>query len=140
MPAVQTLFTNTILDGKNLMAVNISKTYPRRHEPDGKGSTYECARGNWRVSKKRVESIDYVLAVSEGIIVGVYRPVRWVESKVAPGRFEFEGEKVREGDFVGKDVTSLFAGRSNPVKYYFGKENLNSRPPALPIFTEIEPP
>ena len=36
---------------------------------------------------------------------------------VAPGRFEFEGEKVREGDFVGKDVTSLFAGRSNPVKY-----------------------
>lgn len=117
MPAVQTLFTNTILDGKNLMAVNISKTYPRRHEPDGKGSTYECARGNWRVSKKRVESIDYVLAVSEGIIVGVYRPVRWVESKVAPGRFEFEGEKVREGNFVGRDVTSLFAGRSNPVKY-----------------------
>ena len=93
MPAVQTLFTDTILDGKNLMAVNISKTYPNRHDPDGRGSTYECARKYWRVSKKRVES------------------------KVAPGRFEFEGEKVREGDFVGKDVTSLFAGRSNPVKY-----------------------
>lgn len=117
MPAVQTLFTDTILDGKNLMAVNISKTYPNRHDPDGRGSTYECARKYWRVSKKRVESINYVLAVSDGIIVAVYKPVRWVESKVAPGRFEFEGEKVREGDFVGKDVTSLFAGRSNPVKY-----------------------
>ena len=117
MPAIQTLFTNTILDGKKIMAVNISKTYPTRHDQDGRGSTYECARKYWRVSKKRAESINYVLAVSEGVIVAVYKPVRWVESKVAPRRFEFEGEKVREGDFVGKDVTNLFAGRSNPVKY-----------------------
>lgn len=40
-----------------------------------------------------------------------------MESKVMPGRLEFEGEKVREGDLVGMDVSSMFAGRSNPVKY-----------------------
>lgn len=67
--------------------------------------------------RKRAESMNYVLAVSDGVIVAVYRPVRWMESKVMPGRLEFEGEKVREGDLVGMDVSSMFAGRSNPVKY-----------------------
>ena len=37
--------------------------------------------------------MNYVLAVSDGVIVAVYRPVRWMESKVMPGRLEFEGEK-----------------------------------------------
>lgn len=117
MPAVQTMFADTFLAGKKIMAVNISKLYPNRHDPDGRGSTYECARKYWRASKKRAESMNYVLAVSDGVIVAVYRPVRWMESKVMPGRLEFEGEKVREGDLVGMDVSSMFAGRSNPVKY-----------------------
>ena len=117
MPAVQTMFADTFLAGKKIMAVNISKLYPNRHDPDGRGSTYECARKYWRASKKRAESMNYVLAVSDGVIVAVYRPVRWMESKVMPGRLEFEGEKVREGDLVGMDVSSMFTGRSNPVKY-----------------------
>lgn len=117
MPAIQTMFKDTFLEGKKIMAVNITKSYPKRHDSEGRGSTYECARKYWKVSKKKAESIQYVVAVSDGVIVAIYRPVKWNESKDMPGRLEFEGEKVREGQLVGMDVTSIFAGHSNPVKY-----------------------
>ncbi len=118
MPATQAIFKDTVLFGKKVLAVNISKTYPFRHDADGRGSTYECARKFWKVSLKRAESVDYVLAISEGKAVALYRPVRWIPSAGEPGKYEFEGEKVRENPMAGVNVESVFAGRSNPVKYF----------------------
>lgn len=117
MPATQSIFKDTVLFGKKVMAVNISKTYPTRHEPDGRGSTYECSRKFWKVSLKRAESVDFVLAISDGKPVAVYRPVRWGASS-QPGKYEFEGEKVRENPLAGVNAESVFAGRSNPVRYF----------------------
>lgn len=117
MPATQSIFKDTVLFGKKVMAVNISKTYSTRHEPDGRGSTYECSRKFWKVSLKRAESVDFVLAISDGKPVAVYRPVRWVASS-QPGKYEFEGEKVRENPLAGVNAESVFAGRSNPVRYF----------------------
>lgn len=118
MPATQTIFKDTVLFGKKVMAVNISKTYPNRHDSNGRGSTYECARKFWKVSLKRAESVDFVLAISDGKPVAVYRPVRWVASSVEPGKYEFEGEKVRENPLAGVNAESVFAGRSNPIRYF----------------------
>ena len=84
MPANHPIFQGTFLFGKKLLAVNISKNYQERHAPDGRGSTYECARKYWRLSKKRAEDVDYVIAVADGRVVGIYRPKSWSASKEVP--------------------------------------------------------
>lgn len=117
MPANHPIFQGTFLFGKKLLAVNISKNYKERHAPDGRGSTYECARKYWRLSKKRAEDVDYVIAVADGRVVGIYRPKSWSASKEVPGKFEFEGEKIRENPVAVADALWVFAGRSNPVRY-----------------------
>lgn len=117
MPANHPIFQGTFLFGKKLLAVNISKNYQERHAPDGRGSTYECARKYWRLSKKRAEGVDYVIAVADGRVVGIYRPKNWSASKEVPGKFEFEGEKIRENPIAAADALWVFAGRSNPVRY-----------------------
>lgn len=51
------------------------------------------ARENIALSKKRAEDVDYVIAVADGRVVGIYRPKNWSASKEVPGKFEFEGRK-----------------------------------------------
>ena len=55
----------------NCMIVNISLsiTYD--------GSIYDAARRCWRASKTRAEAADYVLAVADGIVKGVFKPEKW---------------------------------------------------------------
>lgn len=93
MPANHPIFQGTFLFGKKLLAVNISKNYQERHAPDGRGSTYECARKYWRLSKKRAEGVDYVIAVADGRVVGIYRPKSWSASKEVPGNSNLKAKK-----------------------------------------------
>jgi len=55
------------------------------------GSIYDAARRCWRASKTKAEAADYVLAVVDGIVKGVFKPEKW---KVTTAK-ECEEEKDR---------------------------------------------
>lgn len=94
---------------------------------------YEITRGVWRLSRRRVENVEYAFAVFDGIIRQVYRVKSWHKAGTTryytvsqsgrrrPHRLEFIGEeaprKIRE-IYIDKSVERLFSrGSQNPVVY-----------------------
>jgi hypothetical protein len=47
---------------------------------------YDLVRGVWRVSKDKVNNIDYVFGVYRSLIVAVFKPTEWFVCKEAPDR------------------------------------------------------
>ncbi|GAB4153073.1 MAG: hypothetical protein Tsb009_29320 [Planctomycetaceae bacterium] len=95
-------------------------------------SLYNAVRFAWKISIKRAMKADYVLATSQGIIVGAYIADEWLEAteenfpglwdERAEGRFGFVGREAPEDIskmYVGKRVPDKFRkrGASNPIKY-----------------------
>ncbi|CAN5156536.1 hypothetical protein BH23BAC1_BH23BAC1_26820 [soil metagenome] len=84
-------------------------------------------------SKNKVKDVEYVLAVNQGLIVGVFKPLEWKEGTIEnfpefnldlPGRLgfnEIEADHEVEIMYVGKKIPAKFRkkGASNPVKYSF---------------------
>ena len=94
---------------------------------------YNATRFSWKISKKKVEDVEYVLAVIQGMIVGVFKPLKWMEANMenfpefgeeVPGRIAFVGEEAERGVkemYMRKRVPDRFRkrGAANPVKYSF---------------------
>ncbi|WP_418551471.1 hypothetical protein [Prevotella sp.] len=100
---------------ERVVCFNVTKTYRNKE----RGSIYECARKYWHVSGLRVKKAEYVFAVSDGLIIGVYRPLRWyiTDSKKYEGRWEFEGEALTDSPYLDKSVGNLFYHKRNSVAY-----------------------
>ncbi len=86
-----------------------------------RGSLYEAVRGNWVVDIKKAERADYVLAVINKIVRGVFTVCKWVPSS-EPRRFKFTGCEVKGSvadAYVGKLIPTEFSkqGRANPIAY-----------------------
>lgn len=93
-------------------------------------SVYEATRFAWRVNKQQAEKADFVCAVHQGIIVGVFVVDEWLEANSnnfpgredMPGRYGYNG---REAPFeikqlyIGKRIPDKFRrkGAANPIKY-----------------------
>lgn len=43
---------------------------------------YDATRYAWKISKKKVEEVEYVLSVIQGMILGVYKPTEWKEASI----------------------------------------------------------
>lgn len=92
-------------------------------------SLYERVRGNWNLNRKRVEKVDYVLAVYDGVIIGVFKPEKWeVVEDLAPNvkkrkRLKFSGEIVEDKNildrYLHKKIPPKSKGNANPIKYLF---------------------
>ena len=52
-------------------------------------SIYDAVRKSWRLNVKRAEEAEYVLAVSKGLVIGVFAPEKW--EKYPDGRWGFVG-------------------------------------------------
>ncbi len=93
-------------------------------------SVYEAVRHAWRLSKSKAEQAELVLALQQGLVVGVFVPEKWMKAtaKNFPGRPDRPG---RWG-FVGYEAPEEIAkhylrtrlpdsmrkrGAANPVKY-----------------------
>ncbi len=95
------------------------------------GSVYEAVRRSWILSRDRARRADYVLAVIDGVCVGVFKATEWVASPP-----DLNGEKKPPGkprsEFVGKEVSGAVAdqyvnrvvppsvwrpGAANPIRY-----------------------
>ena len=122
-----------------VLIIRVSKLY--RESPSmTEIELFEITRGVWRLGERK-NNIEYVFSVYDGIILEVYRVLKWFpaltltyetrsiqaiktvkgEKINMDGRWEFNGkiadEKIRS-KYIGKSVKHLFPqGASNPVKY-----------------------
>ncbi|MDN2581397.1 hypothetical protein [Aquibium sp. ELW1220] len=94
---------------------------------------YEGCRGVWRMSRSRAERAELVMPVTEGVVVGVFVPERWIDATVAdfpahitedlPGRIGFDGhpaDKAIRDLYIGKRLPAdLETGTQNPVRYSY---------------------
>jgi len=96
-----------------MLAIIINRTITEK-------SIYDAVRYAWKVNKKRAAKAEYVLAVCNGLIVGVFQPHQWYE---ATPEFFPETDEIWEGrrGFVGvtapEDVSKLYMGKRLPAKF-----------------------
>ena len=93
-------------------------------------SLYEATRYAWRLSQKKANQAEVILATVQGLIVAAFKATEWMEAKPEyfpgkeeiPGRYGFIGGdapiEIQE-KYVGKRVPDEFRkkGASNPIKY-----------------------
>ena len=98
-----------------------------------KNSIYDATRFAWKIDKKKAESAEYVLAVMQGLIVGVFKAYEWKEAVIqnfpefhqnVPGRYGFIGEEAEDSIkqmYIRKRVPDKYRkkGAANPIKYSF---------------------
>lgn len=98
-----------------IVCFNISRTYLLCERP----SVYDCTRKYWRLNKARAENADLVFGVCSGIIIGVFKPARWflTDNPQYHGRYEFEGEEIKDSPFINMSIAHLMGKRQNPVMY-----------------------
>ncbi len=94
---------------------------------------YSATRCAWKVSKKKIVEVEYVLSVIRGMIAGVFKPMEWMAATAEnfpelprdiPGRMGFIGKTAEEPVrklYKGKRVPLRYRkrGAANPVKYSF---------------------
>jgi hypothetical protein len=109
-----------------LLLITINKSASER-------SIYDACRFAWRLSSRKIEEVEYVLAVIQGLIVGVFKPLRWMEANThnfpefhvnRPGRLGFVGEEAEESVrrlYMGTRIPNAYRkkGAANPVRYTF---------------------
>lgn len=83
----------------------------RQETIDMYGSVYEAVRKSWKVNRRRIEKIPYVLASCNGIVKEVFAVDRWYEDEDAPGRFMFDKKD------TPKEIQKLFKGKLIPEQY-----------------------
>lgn len=102
-------------------------------------SLYEATRYAWKVSKKKAAQAEVVLATVQGLIVGAFTPLHWLDATPAnfpgreevPGRLGFVGQdappEIKEL-YVGKRVPDKYRkpGAANPIKYTWGMQTEES--------------
>lgn len=90
-----------VLTGEHrLLAITVNKLQGRR---DPK-VIFDLIRYCWPLSQRRAETVDYVLALDRGVVVGVFKPLSWAPARAAdfpdiagiidePHRLAFQGER-----------------------------------------------
>lgn len=111
--------------GEPLILISIAKSYEEEK------SIYDAVRGVWRVNVDKARTFRLVLAHRHGVVVGVFRPTKWLPAtkdnfrwlpEDIPGRFGFEGdtaEPAAESRYINRRVPDEFRrkGAANPVRF-----------------------
>lgn len=116
----------------NVVLININSYEGSIYDTD---SLLRQTQKAWRMSKAKAEKSDYVLSVRRGVVIGAFKPKRWVQAMKSnfpglefdiPNRIGFFGEKASE------DVWTLYVGSNgkqinnnslkhsqNPIRYSY---------------------
>lgn len=108
----------------SLVVISINRTAPER-------SIYEAVRYAWKINPKRAEEADYVLAVIQGLIVGVFKVDTWLPARpeyfpatnsARDGRWGFIGSDAPDDiqrHYVRTRLPDDFRrkGAANPIRY-----------------------
>lgn len=86
---------------------------------------YEATRFAWKLSQKRAEETEVVLASEKGIIRGAFIPEKWLEATVDnfPGRPNEPGRLGFIGHEAPPEIKNIYVGRRIPDDYRFGTAN-----------------
>ena len=111
--------------GEPLILISIGRLFNREEF-----SVYEAVRAVWKLDRNRAAKYNLVLARHQALVVGAYRPDKWLEATSdnfprlesdEPGRWGFEGSRAGDvwDDYVGKRVPDKFLvqGAANPIRY-----------------------
>ncbi len=110
----------------NLVIINVNRTASER-------SLYEAVRYAWKISPKKADGADYVLAAQRGLIVGAFVATSWLPATpenfpgtAAPreGRWGFVGHEAPihiQKLYIRKRIPDSFRkkGAANPIRYVF---------------------
>ncbi len=110
----------------NIILISISKTFD-----DEAISIYDAARCCWIIDPERARQNELVLAHRRGLVVGVFRPARWMKATMAnfprltqnePRRWGFEGMEAEEevaNLYLRKRVPNSYRakGAANPIRF-----------------------
>lgn len=109
--------------------ININNQYVRNLQTE---QIYQATKEIWRIDDKRVDDIKYVLSEYRGLIVEVFRVVRWYPKKRGYNAtakkagqtymgYGFEGvvaEDAIRNKYINKSIAhKKVRGRSNPIAY-----------------------
>ena len=97
---------------------------------------YHATRGHWKASLNKVKKVDYVLSLINGIVRGVYKPLKWftvdpnenyfgpnskvLENQNEKGRVYFEGVIAPKDiliKYINKKIDNKKILSQNPVVY-----------------------
>ena len=86
------------------------------HTASEADSIYEAVRYAWPLSKKNVKEVEYVLAVVKGLVVGVFKPTKWLEATKDnfPGRGGDPKKLGFEGVEAPDDIKKIYIGTRVP--------------------------
>ena len=93
------------------------------------GGVYEAVRRSWIIDRNKAKRANYILAVIDGVCVGIFKSCKWKlssgeeEKPKRKQRSEFTGTEVHEGSvyksyynkIVPADIRAL--GAANPIRY-----------------------
>ena len=112
MPAHETARVEAIFRDR-VMVVEVYKS-----QADGR-SLYDAARYAWRANLRRAENVDYVLAVKNREIIGVFVPTKWLPATPNnfPGQPPTPPKRI---GFIGleapPEIQARYRGRLVPAK------------------------
>jgi hypothetical protein len=99
---------------ESLILISIGQTYK-----DETKSIYDAVRGTWRIDPKKVDKYRLVLAHRRGLVLGAFRPIRWLPATTT--NFPWLDEDLPrigfEGDPADAATASLYVGRRVPDQY-----------------------
>ena len=111
------------ISGEKLLCININKTYnrPDKDYYGKRDNIYEATRKYWKLNGNRARTADYVLAIYQGIVRAVFKPIEWHISNVKfeiGDRWEFTGEEVVDSPYLNVSVKDYIKkGNQNPIRY-----------------------
>lgn len=104
-----------IVPQHRLMAIIVNVSFR-----EGARSRYDATRFAWKVSLHRARQVEYVLAVSGGLVREVYQPTRWAEANASnfPGLTTAHASKRKgfEGVEAPDTVRKLYVGTRLPPR------------------------
>ncbi len=84
-------------------------------------SIYEAVRCAWKVNKRRAEKCELVLARRGKLVVGVFRPTKWIEATHANFPKELDSDLPGKWGFVGDnpepEVEQIYLNKRVPDQY-----------------------
>jgi uncharacterized protein len=113
------------LSQHKLLVVNVGMSYKERN-------LYDATRHSWPVAINRVENAEYVLSVKGGVVIGVFKPEKWMHITpenlkyfpgldATPDKCGFIGAEAPEeirNLYFQKRIPKQKRGAQSPIRYF----------------------
>ena len=113
-----------------LLMINVNRSTTGVSTPEA--DVYEAVRFSWKLNENKAQKSDFVLALQQGLVIGVFVPKKWLEAteKNFPGKEDCPGRWGFIGEEAPSEIKKLYLkkripdsmrkkGAANPVRYSY---------------------